>query len=262
MYNVEVQIDLRNSGYSSDLETAVNCMTSFWNSSRQIIDEPEGWILTEEMLRFNVLCPEPDALRYPINTSYYKYWMQAIQLLTGALPKWTSLGRDPRYHDYEIPEAPYKSLILLGDRGISQLVCGDTFACIPYYRIPEICDPERGHDDLKSWNNRWNNFYGLWFSGFWEAKAQHQLEAHDSELSQMGRAVAARIEKVTGLPTYYWLFNYREISPADDQARKCPETGQDWYIPGTTTNDTIAFKCDESRLVGELSKNSPSDEEE
>ena len=42
---------------------------------------------------------------------------------------------------------------------------------------------------------------------------------------------------------------------------KCPITGNDWYIKGATASDFIAFKCDESRLVSELSTNSSDDEE-
>ncbi|MFD1143005.1 DUF2310 family Zn-ribbon-containing protein [Larkinella insperata] len=62
-----------------------------------------------------------------------------------------------------------------------------------------------------------------------------------------------RIVESTGIPTYYFLLNYRNWGRTKDHARKCPLTGQDWLIEGATINDFIGFKCDESRLVSELS---------
>ena len=41
---------------------------------------------------------------------------------------------------------------------------------------------------------------------------------------------------------------------AEDMEQKCPLTGQDWLLPANTYH-YIDFKCDESRLVSELSQN-------
>jgi len=63
------------------------------------------------------------------------------------------------------------------------------------------------------------------------------------------------LPELTGVPTYYFLFNYRTWTTKEDRERKCPITGNDWLIEGKTDDDFIAFKCDESRLVSELSTN-------
>lgn len=88
-----------------------------------------------------------------------------------------------------------------------------------------------------------------------ERWAQNQLQSHDSSLSIQGIKCCKRIEEVTGTPTYYFLFNYRAWGQKKDKLRKCPNCQEDWLIEGRTPKDTYAFKCDNCRLVSELSPN-------
>jgi predicted nucleic acid-binding Zn ribbon protein len=127
---------------------------------------------------------------------------------------------------------------------------------IPLYHIPPTHHDSKCYDNLKSWERNYQRLYGLWLNGeVCEQFALRQLQDPRSKLSQMGREMCQRIEDLTGKPTYYFLLNYRRWTKAKDNTRKCPLTGKDWLLESKTSSDPIAFKCEESRLVSELSAN-------
>ena len=140
------------------------------------------------------------------------------------------------------------------------LICGDTHTEIPLYKIPKTDHNGDDYDNLFFWNKNYNRLHGLWFGSEYEAFAEEQMQDPYSSISKAGRALCTLIEKLTGVPTYYFLHNYRPWSKEKDKQRKCPITGNDWRIEGKTSSDYIAFKCDESRLVSELSTNSSESE--
>lgn len=77
-----------------------------------------------------------------------------------------------------------------------------------------------------------------------------------SALSIQGRAVGQRIEALTGVPTYYFLFNYHRRSLNQDRAWKCPLCGKDWLLEGAEPSDDLAFRCIDDRIVSEFTRNS------
>ena len=141
------------------------------------------------------------------------------------------------------------------------LICGDTHTEIPLYKIPRTDHDGDDYDNLFFWNKNYDRLYGLWLSSKYEVFAEEQMQDAYSSISKAGRKLATLVEKLTGVPTYYFLLNYRSWSEEKDKERKCPITGNDWLIKGAKIHDYIAFKCDESRLVSELSANSSEEED-
>ena len=71
----------------------------------------------------------------------------------------------------------------------------------------------------------------------------------NSTLSKQGRSVCQRIEEMTGIPTYYYLFNYRKRTRQQDLDSKCPLTGKEWLLEEAKRSDFMDFRCEDSRLV-------------
>ncbi|MEE9439692.1 MAG: DUF2310 family Zn-ribbon-containing protein [Saprospiraceae bacterium] len=125
------------------------------------------------------------------------------------------------------------------------------------YSIPRTDHAGTDYDNIIFWHQDYKRLHGLWLSsGSYESFAQEQLQDILSPINKRGREICSVIEKLTGVPTFYFLFNYRSVSVVEDKQWKCPITGNNWYINGKSSSNFIAFKCDESRLVSELSSNS------
>jgi predicted nucleic acid-binding Zn ribbon protein len=252
----DIIIDISKSGYEdTELEHNLWDYLVFLNDTCQITNDDYIFTKSGDTIRVRVVCPEADTLFIENTTSYVKQARQKLEQLIGCPIRYEKVGTEPQVRNYRIPQNSSFYILYYGD--FSPLICGDTLKPIPLYCIPPTHDDGLCYDNLHTWERSYKRLYGLWINGLvGERFALKQMQNADSILSQAGRELCQRIEDLTGKPTYYFLFNYRGWSKAQDLARKCPVTGQDWIIPGkTSSDDYIAFKCDESRLVSELSAN-------
>ena len=212
-------------------------------------------IVNKNTLQVTVLCPETDSLSLKYCSDYNLKLIEKIQQNAGAKLSAQFIGRDADNPNYKVPQN--SSYFILRTGWESPLLCGDTHRPIPLYKIP--CTDHKGvdYDNIFFWNQDYERLYGLWQgSSEYESYAQAQLQDPNSAINKRGREIAATIEKLTGIACYYFLFNYRSINQKADKQRKCPITGNDWYIKDKSSSDFIAFKCYESRLVSELTANS------
>ena len=74
----------------------------------------------------------------------------------------------------------------------------------------------------------------------------------DSKLYYRGSNLSKRIQSVTKVPTYYYLYRVAGISLEDEQQRKCPSCGGDWRLVSPLF-DIFDFKCEPCQLVSNLS---------
>ncbi len=226
----------------------------------QILKTNGRVIVNQNTLSMAVVCPELDSMDKKNCSPYNIEIITQIEKNAGSKIKYHLKGRDADYQNYKLPEK--SSFYLLRTGWASPLLCGDTHQPIPVYKIPATDHNELDYDNIYFWNQNYERLKGLWLSsGEYEEFAEQQLQDPFSSINKIGRELCALIEKLTGVPTYYFLHNYRACSKEKDKQRKCPITGNDWYIKGKTETDFIAFKCDESRLVSELSANSSESEE-
>jgi predicted nucleic acid-binding Zn ribbon protein len=239
------------SAFGGALERAFDVYLSHLSSANLIIEAPSIFLREGNEIVTSVICPELSCLSFQKN-HYVNTSLDALKTLIKCDLKFVHQGRCLPDQHYKVPENP--KFLVLKHGSFSPILCGDTNAPVPLYVLPGTTDSGRAHDDIRHWNRTYENFYGLWFgSGFAEAAALHQLQEHDSELSLLGRELCAHIEKVSGLPTYYFLMNDRSWSFERDLARKCPVSGHDWYVGGNTPHVQYVFRSDAARLVSELS---------
>ena len=220
--------------------------------TRQIIKRDHTVIIDDTTLRIPVVCPELDSLALKNHSSFCRKTREEIEENAGAKIVINPVGIDADNPDYKVPE--HSSFYILRSGWESPLLCGDTHAPIPLYKLFEF-NPQLDFDDIHFWALDYERLYGLWVSGLYEDFAEAELQNHDSAINQQGRILCRKIEKITGIPTYLFLPNFRDWSEAEDQNWKCPITQKEWRIDGKTSENFIAFKCDESRLVSELSLN-------
>lgn len=215
----------------------------------QILQRHHIAILRENTVTITVLCPEKEALDSKNNDDFVSKQLQELQ--KSGTVNYVFKGIDEtEYHNYQIPKKSDFYVLYFGRS--SPLVCGETFNGIPFYKhnfsISFI-------EEILSWNRNYKSLFNLWLQGDYENFAEEELQNVHSKINKRGREICKEIELQTGISTYYFLFNNRSLTLAEDLARKCPITKEEWSLPNTTSEDFIAFKCTESRLVSELSKN-------
>ncbi|MGL5288022.1 MAG: DUF2310 family Zn-ribbon-containing protein, partial [Aeromonas sp.] len=74
----------------------------------------------------------------------------------------------------------------------------------------------------------------------------------DSRLYRRGSDLAKRLEALSAIPTYYYLYRVGGISGAQERARLCPSCGGEWALT-EPLHQIFDFKCDQCRLVSNLS---------
>jgi predicted nucleic acid-binding Zn ribbon protein len=253
MHIFKLHITGKNVGTEEFFEIADNYFYSLY-SCNQVVNEERQFESIPDGLSVNLFCPEKDSFKIENSTKYAKEQRAKLESELQCRFEFKYLGIDPEYGEYSIPQS--SNFLILKTGEFSPLIDGDTFETIPKYKIPFTHDGDNYYD-INTWEKNYVRVSGLWFSGeVDESRMQDQLQEHDSDLNKQGIECSKKIEAITKLPTYYFLFNYRELSEKDDQLRKCPGCGGDWLIEGKTSDDFYGFKCDPCRLVSEISSNS------
>ena len=212
-------------------------------------------IINTNTIKVSVICPEKTSLNIENHSTYNIKTINRIEKNAKTKIKHHLTGVYADYQNYKVPKN--SSYYILRTGWASPLLCGDTHQPIPLYKIPKTDHNETDYDNIYFWNQDYERLYGLWLSsGAYEQFAQEQLQNPYSAINKRGREICSIIEELTNIPTYYFLFNYRNLTEDEDKQRKCPITKKEWLIKGKTSSDFIAFKCDESKLVSALSTNS------
>ena len=221
--------------------------------TKQIINKEWQYEPIDNGLSLNLFCPEKDSYKEKNSTIYGYKWKNRIEEELGCLFDFNYVGLDPEFGKTVIPQK--RDYLILKTARFSPLIDGASLNQIPLYKIPFTHDG-KSYNDINSWENNYEQIESLWFNGaVAERWAQNQLQNHDSELNKQGRECCKKIEEMTRIPTYNFLFNDRAWGQKKDKERKCPNCGGDWLIQNSTFNDFYAFKCDDCRLISELSSN-------
>lgn len=251
MFTFDLIINLSNLSFD-DIQDEIENLLSYLAGNSQIINQNHQFILEDNQLRVPVICPQVNSLDARYSHRFTRHYLEQLQGKTQTPLDIRPTGRAADRLAYQVP-VDSSSYILYGN-GFSPVRCGDTYQPIPLYLLPPLNPEANSYQDLNLWHYAYQSLVDLWLvSDYGERFALSQLQQVGSPFSEQGRNLCQRIEQLTGKPTYYFLDNRRSWSETQDRAQKCPLTGKEWLIEGSTFNDFIGFKCEESRLVSELS---------
>ncbi|HEV7282663.1 MAG TPA: DUF2310 family Zn-ribbon-containing protein [Pirellulaceae bacterium] len=124
--------------------------------------------------------------------------------------------------------------------------CLDCFGAVPLYRLPHAKDQE--HLTLLQWAADYRACDTLQMhctTG--ERFAERQLYDASGSLPRNGRNLAADLERLSGIPTYYYLHKMRTRSRESDLTRPCPGCGEAWRLESPL--HIFDFRCDSCRLL-------------
>ena len=191
------------------------------------------------------------SLRY--HCKYGKKRFKQIKEFFGKPPQWKLLEDVGPKRDTTWMGAPFLYLCTDHLTWESPLCRGDNGKPIPLYRLPGA------HEDREAiyfWQDAYHAYDAIWMKcSALEIPVYKQLADPSSELSQQGLKICKAIEKVTGVPTYYYLTRYWGRRDNEDK-RKCPGCGSAWRMANPSHRSSgfwhFAFQCKRCRLVSHL----------
>jgi predicted nucleic acid-binding Zn ribbon protein len=134
----------------------------------------------------------------------------------------------------------------------SPLMCGEHYLPVPLYRAPHTYAADPSYFDVRCWQREWKCCDELQMQcGGGERFGTRQIADVRSPLAAAGRDLCRRIEKLSGVPSYYYLYRGDGRSAAAERRRPCPGCGRKWLL-SEPLHGVIDFKCNRCRLVSNL----------
>ena len=236
----------------------LNAVIDQWRYNGQIIGREIPLYLAEKTntqgFAMRVICPEQDSLSMQNNNVEVNHTLQQAQKC-GLIFEGFQVIADDLNSDQTADNLHPEWLVLYTThlQSCSPIHSGDNFAPIPLYKSLKN-QPHLSQDVIK-WQENWQTCDQLQMNGsVLEQQALHEISHHQSALSKHGRYLVQEIEKLSGVPTYYYLYRAGGTSLEEEQHRYCPQCGGDWRLEEAIF-DVFYFKCDQCRLVSNLSWN-------
>ena len=258
MHTAQLTFQLRSKKAAEELvaERVSNLLFSLERNGQTIPNVTPQLIMKATCVVAIVAIPETASLR---RVYFNKHVRRAMKQLADCLklPIIKVLGRDPgseRVCSCRRPE----SLILSTDYCTSELPtsCGGCGGIVPFARFPHTDDFEC-YDNLIFWDRAYKQFDAIWMrSGAGEMLAYRELSRINSELNTRGREIAQRIEKLSGIAVYYYLYRHIGRRIVDEKRRRCPGCGGKWLLPQPwhpeLWNKRFDFRCKKCRLLSNI----------
>lgn len=131
------------------------------------------------------------------------------------------------------------------------LDCGTCKKIVPIYKLTQLTCNDKY--EMLSWETNYKACDDLQLGcTVGEKWATKQMSDPNSQLSKQGIDICKKIKTATGIPTYYYLHNYRHISQQKDKSRLCPSCNGKWILKERLL-DFYDFKCDKCKLLSTFS---------
>jgi len=242
----------QNTQYAS-VERAINNYFDMLRYNGQILGREfpiamfAGWFVTR------LVCPEENSLDEVFNSPQVNHALTGLTDAGLLVPKIKTIGEDLNSLECASHFQPgWQILYTTFLDTCSPLRCGETLAPIPLYRTPQAISNGDRKSAIK-WQEEWINCDELQMNGSAVSSAAlKELGEVDSKLYYRGTNLCKRIQYITKVPTYYYLYRVAGKSLQEELDRKCPSCGGEWKLPEPLF-DIFDFKCDHCQLVSNLS---------
>lgn len=237
----------------SAAEKAINNLLEAYRANGQILGREFAVAFNDGEFRVRLLTPEKDSLHYRYNSSWVKTALKELTQAKILAPREKLIGQDI---NSEVSNTEYPSWQLLYTSYVhmcSPLRSGDNLLPIPLYQIPATFNGD--HKRIIRWQTEWQACDELQMAAATKAEfaALEELTSPSSDLFRRGWDLRGRIEYLTKIPTYYYLYRVGGAGLEAELTRPCPRCGNpDWKLD-TPLLDMFHFRCDTCRIVSNLS---------
>ncbi|GIU52145.1 Zn-ribbon-containing protein [Shewanella sp. KT0246] len=234
-------------------EKAINHYLESLRANGQILGREFAVAFNEGEFKVRLLMPEKTSLSSRHNSPWTK---QALLQLTEAkllAPREKYIGQDIN-SEQSNEEAPswqvlYTSFVHM----CSPLRSGDNLLPIPLYQIPATFNGD--HKRVIRWQTEWQACDELQMAAATQAEfaTLNEITSHKSDLFRRGWDIRGRVEFITKIPTYYYLYRVGGESLAIEKERACPRCGSKEWRLDEPLLDMFHFRCEPCRIVSNIS---------
>ncbi|MCE2593548.1 Zn-ribbon-containing protein [Motilimonas cestriensis] len=233
------------------VERSINQYLDALRYQGQILGREFPIAIKDGYFQLRLVTPEPNSLHGSFLSPQGKKAIEGLKQAGLLSPKIKLVGEDLNSQASADTQPPWQILYTTYVHTCSPLRSGLDLSPIPLYQIPTIANGSQ--KQAIKWQEDWEACDQLQMNGsILEHGALHEISSTDSQLFRRGYDLAKRIEYLTKVPTYYYLYRVGGGSLAQEQARTCPRCQQDWRLPEPEL-DIFDFKCEPCRLVSNLS---------
>ncbi len=254
MFVQEVSIEI-NSNFSKDeLYQEFNLLMSFYRDNGQTQGIIESQYIDKNTIIALPYTLETNSLAKENNNFYVNKRIEKIQALSNSLISIKTIGKTTE--DYQgcctCEKSDFYILITNYVSIESPLTCGNCNCTVALYKLPKYYD--FGYLPVLNWETNYQACDRLQMNcQVGERWALNQMQKTDSALSKQGMQICKRIEQLTEVPTYYFLYNYTKYKDNDNN-RPCPCCNKKWNLKKRIY--FYDFKCDDCRIISTISANS------
>ena len=255
MYIQELSIEIKSDIEKEKLVDEFLYLLDCFRKSGQSQSDHEAFYISGNLLKCNIATLKKNSLDKKYNTEWVTNELNKLENLSSSKLQIKTLGTS-----YVNDESPCKCkkhdfLILYTHflNNYGPLDCGTCFKPIPLYRLSKLDQTLR--QEILAWENNYISCDNLQiFCTVGEKWATKQMSDPKSELSKQGIEICAKIKELTGIPTYYYLYNYRKIKIEKDKKRTCLSCGSPWILE-QRLGKLYDFKCDKCGLLSTITFN-------
>lgn len=255
MYIQEISIDLNKAPDKETIAQEFNGLMIYYRGSGQTQGKIEPLYIKDNRIISTPFTLEKDALDKKYNNFYVQEQSKKVEALSQSVLMFKMLGMTQGQEITACSCTQPKSYILITNY-ISidpPLMCGTCHEPVPLYKLPVYHD--HGYMPILSWETNYKSCDSLQMNcEVGERWALNQMQEPDSQLSRQGRTICHLIEDETGIPTYYYLHNYRRTK-RNTSDHNCPGCNEAWLPVEHAHNIPYDFRCDQCRLVSVISPN-------
>lgn len=253
MYVTELLFECFDNTTVNAVDKAINGLIEALRYNGQILGREFPIVMGDGTFLVRAVCPEENSLHPKYHSDFVKQMMRQLTDACLLTPKIRILGRDLNSEQTaQTSPASWQVLYTTYVHTCSPLRSGDDLLPIPLYRNPATFNGD--HKAIIKWQTEWQACDEIQMAA--GCKAEHaalkEISQIDSDLFRRGWDLRGRIEFLTQIPTYYYLYQIGGTSLEAEQTRKCPQCHSEWRL-AQPLHDIFYFKCDKCRLVSNLS---------
>ncbi|WP_417761041.1 Zn-ribbon-containing protein [Shewanella sp.] len=253
MYVTEVSFECFADTTISEAERAINQLLEAWRQNGQVLGREFAVALKDGVFKVRLLLPEEQSLANRFNSPWAKQAVDALKDAKLLHPREKLIGLDINSETSNSEPPSWQLLYTSYVHMCSPLRSGDTLQPIPLYRVPATFNGD--HKQLIRWQTEWQACDEIQMASASAAEfaAVNELANVNSDLFRRGWDLRGRVEYLTKIPTYYYLYRIGGHNKQEELNRCCPRCGNEHWLQAEPLLDLFHFKCDQCRIVSNLS---------
>ncbi|MCT2562494.1 Zn-ribbon-containing protein [Chryseobacterium herbae] len=255
MFIQEVSIDINSKVNKDELFQEFNLLMSFYRGNGQTQGRIESQYINKNKIVALPFTLEKKSLDKKNNNTYVTRQIEKIETLSKSSISIKTVGKT--LEDYkggcQCKKSDFFILITTYISIDSPITCGNCNQSVPLYKLPKYRD--FGYMPILNWETNYQSCDRLQMNcEVGERWSLNQMQELNSQLSKQGIEICEKLQELTKIPTFYFLYNYRKYK-SDQSNRPCPGCGKTWNLK-TPHDYFYDFKCEDCKIISTLSPNS------